>query len=159
MINDPLFPLLVLIAGLLAALLAVAVVALRRMSPTAQVQKALDDAVTRFGREVEHAVDVHAVLKLTQDFKDQPELAAQLAAYSTQVVQAAIAKRINELGAQVDKASEQLTYFRKQLGDAQPGMTTYYSGYVTRLEGILERVQSQLTALERLAQQYNRQPA
>ncbi len=111
---------------------------------------AVDQSLQKLAKDTKHYVAVNAVLALTEQFTDDPELIPRLVQYSDQVVAAAMLYRINSLG-------EQYRMIMKHLEGARSDQTKYgksYEGNVRRLEQLEADVSSQLSAAQAIIREH-----
>ena len=128
------------VLGMIVAL--AAVVRLYRRPSDAFVTN-VESALQRMGEGVQHYVQVNAVLALTANFENNPQLVHNLSGYSDQVVAAALAYRLDSLGGQLKSAMAQLKHKRKD----QCEFGSVYNRDVQRLEEIVAELQTQMDSV------------
>jgi hypothetical protein len=89
---------------------------------------------------VEHYLDVHAILGLTEEFKEDSQLVPRLRVYSQQIVAAVLTHRLNSLGQQYKAVMRALTKVRARALQ-QPNV---YGEDVRRLEAVEAEIRGQL---------------
>lgn len=106
---------IVLLFGIFICVVAVAaVVFLRRQPQQPQIALEIREAVQELNIAVQSHVRLNAVMALIDQFVERPELMANLVEYSRQEVAAALLQRLNQLGADLEKAQERLSHYEKQ---------------------------------------------
>lgn len=103
-----------------------------------------------------HHVEVEAVLALVTAIESRPELKINLAQHSQQIVDAALAHRVNTLGACLQKIGDELVRQRGYLASTSTGRTLTYKGYanhVAALEAQQTEVRLQLDTLNGVIQE------
>lgn len=116
-------------------------------------ENAIEQALSRLSDGVKHHVEVSAVLAILDKFDGRPELIERLAAYSDQVVAAALLFRINNAAANLKRVLEDLHTMRGLLA----GDTTsqYYQRQIRDLEEARETLTEQLFAAHQEAQTFS----
>lgn len=141
------------VIALLAALLIVGLLTLRRPNTSSSIQGVVNEAIEQLDKTIRHHMEVNAILALMDTFEDRPELTSQLATYSRQTVAATLLYRVNSLAAQLKTAGDQLTKARQ----GQGGDSTYFGVYddrVKRLEPIVTALTQQLQAAHRAVEAF-----
>lgn len=144
--------LLIVIAGLLFVSCITLVLLVYRLRPASQeriantIRAAFDDVTKASTAHLQ----ANAVLALVDQFVARPEVAANLAEYSRQLVAAAITTRINATAADIKTVSQQLSAERK---DVAAGYSSHRPR-VKECEAMLEHLQQQLNALYELGQNF-----
>ena len=111
-----------------------------------RMAKSIDDAIERLGAATRHFTEVNAVLALTEQFQDRPELMQRLSEFSSQTIAAALMVRINGVASDIKMAQAQLSRHRK---GALDGYSTYPAA-VARDEQMLQHLHQELDALHAL---------
>jgi hypothetical protein len=140
------------IIGLLAVGVIVLLMQLARSrSNRADVAAAreIDQAIERLGEATQHHVQVNAVLALTEQFQQRPELINRLGEYSRQVVAAAIMTRINGIANDIKVVQGVLSQNEKSVANGYAGHTS-----IKRNKAKLAELQADLEAMNTLAQQF-----
>lgn len=103
-----------------------------------------------------HHVEVDAVLALVNRIASQPELKIGLAEYGQQVVDAALAYRMNALASSLKEINDNITQQRGYLASTSTSYATthrQYTNNVAALEAQATAVQSQLNTLNGIIQE------
>jgi len=107
----------------------------------------VDNTLERLTKGVQHYDAVNAVLALTEQFQQNPELVQELQGYTDQVLAAALSYRVDSLGKQLATAMDQLATARSNQGSfGSYGSHRHYDSEVKRLENSVQDVQQQLEA-------------
>lgn len=104
----------------------------------------VDNTLERLTKGVQHYDAVNAVLALTEQFQQNPELVQELQGYTDQVLAAALSYRVDSLGKQLATAMDQLATARSNQGSFDS--YRHYDNKVKRLENSVQDVQLQLEA-------------
>lgn len=115
-----------------------------------RVTQSIEEAVKNLGIATRHYTEVQAVLALTEQFQNHPDLAAKLNEYSRQTVASALMVRINSVAADIKMVQTKLSEHRKWLADGY----TSYQAKVTRDEQMLKHLHQELEALHELNRRF-----
>ena len=141
-----------IIALLLVIAVSVIVLVLKKPQGVISVDtKPLKELMAGF----KHHVEVEAVLALVTEIASRPELKINLAQHSQQIVDAALAHRVNMLGASLQKIGTELARERGSLASTDATMTLTYRDHSTNvaaLEAQQTEVQRQLDTLNGVIQ-------
>lgn len=114
-----------------------------------RIARSIDDAVERLGTATRHFTEVNAVLALTEQFQDRPDLVAKLNEYSRQTVAAALMTRINGVASDIKTVQSELAHDRKMVAQSY----TSHQADVNRNEQMLLHLEQELTRLHELNHQ------
>lgn len=103
----------------------------------------INEAIARLGEATQHYTTVNAVLALTEQFQERPELMEKLTEYSRQVVAAALLTRANGIANDIKVVQRELSQDERNL--AQYG--THYQQDVRRNRTRLAELQLDLDAV------------
>lgn len=120
-----------------------------------RMAKSIDDAIERLGNATRHYTEIQAILALTEQFQDRPDLMQQLSEFSSQTVAAALMVRINGVSNDIKMAQAQLSNHRKGVLE---GYSTYPAA-VKRDEQMLLGLEQELARLHELNRRFVVNPA
>jgi hypothetical protein len=115
-----------------------------------RVTQSIEEAVKNLGTATRHYTEVQAVLALTEQFQNRPDLAAKLNEYSRQTVAAALMVRINGVASDIKTVQSELTHHRMMLAKGHNSFQTN----VNRAEQMLQRLQQELESLYELNRRF-----
>ena len=117
--------------------------------PTNTIATEIIEATVRLGQEVQHHVEVNAVLALVEDFHNNPQLLANLSEYSQQVLGAALLLRVNALGNDIQVTAGCLSSARNDMAHGYYGADKR----AARLSADLTELYEELDAANRAVRQ------